>query len=93
MNTTAPDHISATRDQLLTLLTDYQIIATRLAPQDYNTALVELGVMDSMGMVQALGIIDEAFGIDIPLAMLATELTSINAIAGYITMQILPEVA
>jgi len=85
--------LATTRARLLDLLAETGILDRHIAQQDYDTDLQQLAAFDSMGLVEAAALIEQEFGVDIPLPLFSIELTSINAIAAHIAAMQAPQAA
>lgn len=76
--------LGAVRERLIALLREHEIITEDLPPQTWNTDLYDHALLDSMGIVHMLELVREEFGVEIDPDVLAVELTSLDAICGYI---------
>ncbi|MGD0679569.1 MAG: phosphopantetheine-binding protein [Polyangiaceae bacterium] len=60
----------------------------RDVPIDPHADLIEAGQVDSMGLVQLQALVEESFGVVVPVAVFVAELRTIARVAAYLESEI-----
>lgn len=76
--------IEIVRNRLIELLRENEILPPSVAESNLRGDLFDQGVMDSMGAVYLLELIEQEFDVTINVAFLVAELTSLELISAYI---------
>ena len=84
MTTTTAPASADTRQRLARLVDDNDLIIAGPSEEFWHSNLFELGLVDSMGVVFLLELIQEDFGVELDISMLTAELSSLAALADYL---------
>lgn len=76
---------------LLSLCEQHVVFDPLMGKLGRKDNLLNSGLIDSMGLIYLQDVIQQEFGVDIPIEILITELRDIEHIAGYLYLHVPPE--
>lgn len=76
------------KDLILSMLYEYDIIDNSVGTNIFDHDFLEMGIVDSMGLISLQAAIEETFSLTIPEELFIGELRTIKSIISYIDKQI-----